>query len=252
MFEQSIVETRGISKPWALVAITGQLAAVGLALTIPLLHPEVLNAPRMLIAIVYRTPGNPPPEVRVEPTSGAPRSGGPSLPTPRAKPFVQPSTIPDGVQMIIDEPGAQLAQASMAGSSGIDAGPGVPSGAGTAFPTAAPPAAAVKPALKTAEPAPPVIQVSRGGRVQEALIIHRVIPVYPPLAKTARIQGLVRLEGIIARDGTIQQLRVISGHPLLVQPALDAVRRWRYKPTYLNDQPVEVIAPIDVNFILSN
>ena len=83
-------------------------------------------------------------------------------------------------------------------------------------------------------------------------MLHRVIPNYPPLAKSARIQGLVRLEGIIARDGTIQQLRVVGGHPLLVQSALDAVRQWRYKPTYLNDEPVEVIAPIDVNFILSN
>ena len=83
-------------------------------------------------------------------------------------------------------------------------------------------------------------------------MLNRVLPIYPPLAKAARIQGLVRLEGIIARDGTIQQLRVIGGHPLLVQAALDAVRRWRYRPTHLNGEPVEVIAPIDVNFILSN
>ena len=86
----------------------------------------------------------------------------------------------------------------------------------------------------------------------EAKIIKRAIPIYPPLAKQARISGVVRLEGIIAKDGTIQKLRVLSGHPLLVTAAVEAVRQWVYSPTQLNGQAVEVIAPIDVNFILNN
>ncbi len=251
MFEQSTVESRGASKPWALAAMTGQLAAVGLAMTIPLLYPEVLNAPRMLIAIVYRTQETPPPDVHVVASSGAPRSGGgPSLPTVR-KPFVAPSGIPSNVPVIIDPPGASFIPTFTGGGAGINVGPGVPFGTGIAIPTAAAPAttAPAKPVVKVAQT---IVRIPQGGRVQEARMLHRVLPVYPPLAKAARIQGLVRLEGIIARDGTIQQLHVVSGHPLLVQAALDAVRQWRYKPTLLNGEPVEVIAPIDVNFILSN
>lgn len=251
MFEQSVVEMRGASKPWALVAMTGQLAAVGLALTIPLMHPEVLNAPRMLIAIVYHSEQPPPADIHVAQSSGVPRPGGPALPAARARVFQQPSTIPANVVVIIDPLGAQLAPAFSRGGSGIDVGPGVPLGTGLGIPTAAPPPPVAAPPASKAPPAPPV-QIRKGGRVQEALMLHRILPVYPPLAKAARIQGLVRLEGIIATDGTIQQLRVVSGHPLLVQSALDAVRQWRYKPTHLNGEPVEVIAPIDVNFILSN
>ena len=99
------------------------------------------------------------------------------------------------------------------------------------------------------EPAKPV---RVGGTVLEAKMIKRVVPIYPPLAKQARVSGSVRLEGIIARDGTIRQLRVISGHALLVRAAMDAVRQWVYSPTLLNGQAVEVIAPIDVNFVLNN
>ena len=74
---------------------------------------------------------------------------------------------------------------------------------------------------------------------------------YPPLAKMARIQGTVRLEAIISKDGTIQDLKVIQGHPLLVKAALEAVQRWRYQPTLLNGEPVEVVTEIDVNYTLA-
>ncbi len=87
--------------------------------------------------------------------------------------------------------------------------------------------------------------------MQAAKIIKKVIPTYPPLARQARVSGTVQLVGIIAKDGTIQQLQVASGHPLLVKAALDAVRQWIYRPTLLNGQAVEVIAPIDVIFSLS-
>ncbi len=87
--------------------------------------------------------------------------------------------------------------------------------------------------------------------MQEAKLLRRVIPSYPPLARQARISGTVQLVGVIARDGTIEDLRVVSGHPLLVKAALDAVRQWVYKPTLLNGEPVEVICPIDVHFTLN-
>jgi protein TonB len=83
-----------------------------------------------------------------------------------------------------------------------------------------------------------------------AKLVRKVIPEYPPLAKTARIAGVVHLLGVIAKDGTIQNLQLISGHPLLARAALEAVGKWVYQPTLLNGQPVEVIAPIDVNFTL--
>ncbi len=99
-------------------------------------------------------------------------------------------------------------------------------------------------------PAPPGgvrrIRVSAG--VQEAKIINKVAPVYPPLARQARIQGTVKLHAIIGTDGTIEQLEVVSGHPLLIRAATDAVKQWRYKPTLLEDQPVMVETYIDVIF----
>ena len=82
-------------------------------------------------------------------------------------------------------------------------------------------------------------------------MIFAAHPEYPPLAKMARIQGTVRLDAVISKDGTIQDLKVISGHPLLVRAALDAVQRWRYQPTLLNGDAVEVATEIDVNFTLA-
>ena len=83
------------------------------------------------------------------------------------------------------------------------------------------------------------------------MLMRQTRPVYPPLARQARIQGTVKLQAIISRDGTIQQLQVMSGHPLLVPSALEAVKQWVYKPTLLNGEPVEVVTVIDVNFTLS-
>jgi len=78
-----------------------------------------------------------------------------------------------------------------------------------------------------------------------------VKPAYPPLAVQARISGTVRLAAIIGRDGTIQHLQVVSGHPLLTASAVEAVKHWSYQPTLLNGEAVEVITQIDVNFTLS-
>jgi protein TonB len=86
--------------------------------------------------------------------------------------------------------------------------------------------------------------------LQSALLIHQVKPVYPALARQARISGVVRLEAVIAEDGTIRELRVLSGHPLLAPNARDAVRQWRYRPTLLGGVPVPVFTHIDVHFKL--
>jgi protein TonB len=96
-----------------------------------------------------------------------------------------------------------------------------------------------------------VQRIRVGGNVQQAKLVRQPKPAYPPLAKQARIQGVVHLSAIIAKDGTIQKLEVIGGHPLLVPAALEAVKQWVYQPTLLNGEPVEVITQIDVNFTLS-
>lgn len=102
-------------------------------------------------------------------------------------------------------------------------------------------------------PAPPGVQRIRvGGNVQAANLVTKVTPLYPPLAKQARIQGTVRFNALIGKDGAIQSLQLVTGHPLLVAVSQDAVKQWVYRPTLLNGNPVEVVTVIDVNFTLSD
>jgi TonB family protein len=111
----------------------------------------------------------------------------------------------------------------------------------------------IVPPLLRIPPPPPRPRITRirvAAEVEAAKLIFHPQPEYPPLAIMARIQGTVRLDAVIAQDGTVQDLRVISGHPLLVRAALEAVPRWRYQPTLLNGSPVEVSTEIDVNFTL--
>jgi TonB family protein len=102
---------------------------------------------------------------------------------------------------------------------------------------------------KTMPATPGVIPV--GGRVQNNKLISSTQPVYPELAKSARIQGTVELAALIGPDGHVQQLSVVSGHPLLRQAALDAVKEWVYQPTLLNEKPVSVSTTVDIIFTLS-
>jgi protein TonB len=90
-----------------------------------------------------------------------------------------------------------------------------------------------------------------GGNVQQTKLLQHLEPVYPPLAQQARISGVVHLNAIIGKDGTVENLTVASGHPLLVPAAMQAVKQWVYAPTLLNGQPVEVVTQIEVNFTLS-
>ncbi len=90
-----------------------------------------------------------------------------------------------------------------------------------------------------------------GGNVQSAKLVHKVTPVYPPLARQARVQGTVRFAALLGKDGRVQGLFAESGHPLLVDAAMQAVREWTYQTTLLNGNPVEVLTAIDVNFTLA-
>jgi protein TonB len=107
--------------------------------------------------------------------------------------------------------------------------------------------------VRTAEAqpaAPPKPKPIRISSIELARLVHRVEPVYPPVAKLAHISGTVELTAIVGTDGHIRELRVLSGNPLLTKAALDAVSQWIYAPPVLNGERVEVIAPITVNFRL--
>jgi periplasmic protein TonB len=128
------------------------------------------------------------------------------------------------------------------------AGPIGPALSGSmALPPVTPPKPIAQPAPRPAPAGP--IRVTSG--VTAAKLVFGPAPVYPRIAVTARSQGIVKLEAIIAEDGSIRDLRVVSGPPLLVNAALEAVRQWRYHPTLLNGAAVQVLTEIDVNFTLS-
>jgi protein TonB len=107
------------------------------------------------------------------------------------------------------------------------------------------------PPLQTAEVPKPPERIRIRPNIQAGLLIHEVEPVYPLFARQARITGVVRLTAIIGPDGKIQSLELISGHPVLVRAAMDAVKQWVYKPTYFNGVAVEVLTEVIVNFHLS-
>lgn len=106
------------------------------------------------------------------------------------------------------------------------------------------------PAPPPAHVAPKLQMIRVGGKVIAAQALYQPPPVYPPLAIMARVQGTVVLQAIIGKDGAVQDLKVLSGHALLIRAAMDAVRSWRYQPTLLNGEPVDVLTEISVNFTL--
>ena len=124
-----------------------------------------------------------------------------------------------------------------------DPGPSVPFGESTHGP---------KPPEERESEARPVKPLRISKPIEAAILIHRVEPIYPPLARQTRRDGRVELHAIIATDGTIQSLEVVSGDPMFLQSALAAVREWRYRPTILNGQPVEVDTHITVIYTLAH
>jgi periplasmic protein TonB len=107
------------------------------------------------------------------------------------------------------------------------------------------------PVLPAPAPAAAVAHPLRLSHMSEGNLIRKVQPTYPALARSARIQGTVVLQAVISRQGTIENLSVVNGHPMLVAAAIDAVRQWRYRPYILNNEPVEVETQITVNFSLN-
>jgi len=249
MFEQTFVEGVGKTrKTWTvLLSFVGQVVVIGVMILIPMIYFDALPAGQLTSFLVAPPPPPPPPP----PPAAAPKI---VKIIPRqfdAGRLMAPKEIPKQVAMIKEE---ELPPPSAGGVVGGVPG-GVPGGAAGgviggiigSVPSAAPPP---PPPPKVAKPVVPQ-RIRVGGQVQAAKLIRQPRPIYPPLAKQARIQGHVILTAIIGKDGTIQNLTVVSGHPLLVPAALEAVKQWVYQPTLLNGEPVEVVTEIDVNFTLS-
>lgn len=129
--------------------------------------------------------------------------------------------------------------------------PGIPTGPGVAVPCAAciPLVDSRPQPVRPAEAHPHTPRIIKT-QLEQAMLVQRVEPQYPPLARQIHREGTVELHAIIGTDGTIQSLQVVSGDALFVQSALDAVRQWRYRPTVLDGQPVEVETYITVSYVL--
>ena len=244
MFEDSLVESGGRLKgkrgTTTALSFIVQILLIGVLVLLPLVFTEALPKQQLMTFLVAPPPPPPPP------------------PPPAATPEIKivkrtteldngelrtPTKIPKKIQMIKeDEPPPSSGVAGVVGGvpGGVPGGAvgGVLGGIISGTPTAVPKVAT-----------PQRIRVSQG--VSQGLLIHQVKPSYPPLARQARIQGVVVLQAVIGKDGAIQGLKVVSGHPMLAPAALEAVKQWRYKPYFLNGEPVEVDTTINVNFTLA-
>lgn len=239
MFEQSLlIDHAGARKTATFaVSLTAQILAAGVLFVAPLFYREVLPVLRVPEIVPVLTKWQRP-EAPVSELHSAARSKGLALPSVFRPPVVIRSDYPQSGLVVVD-----LDAPGLPGTPGIAA---FPIGSSATLPGFQSPRPTTPDVVK-----PPETPVRVGGDVQLARLIRQVLPAYPQTARQLRISGTVRLLGIIAKDGTIQRLQVLSGHPLLRQAALDAVSQWVYRPTVLNGQPVEVEAPIDVIFTLS-
>jgi periplasmic protein TonB len=253
MFEQSLLEGSGkTNKPWTvLLSFMLQVFMVGIAVLLPLYFTDSLPKTQLTQLLVVPPPPPPPPP----PPAAAPVKVVKVIPRQfDAGRLMAPKQIPKEIAVIKEDEMPPPSSGAVGVVGGVPGG--VPGGAPggviggiiSSVPQAAPP-----PPPPVKEAPKPVVpkQIRVGGNVQSAKLIRQPKPVYPPLAKQARIQGTVRFNAVIGRDGTIQQLQLVSGHPLLAPSAQEAVRQWVYQPTLLNGEPVEVVTVIDVNFTLS-
>jgi protein TonB len=240
MFEDSLIESGNKLKDKRLsttiISFLGQFGLIGILILIPLIYTDALPKTQLMTFLVAPPPPPPPP------------------PPPAAAPKVvkiqsevingqlrTPTKIPQKIQMIKEEE----APPDLGGVSGGVPG-GVPGGSAGGV------MGSILSSTNVAVPkvaAPQRVRVSSG--VFAGLLIKRVQPTYPPLAKQARIQGHVLLQAEISKEGTIQNLQLISGHPMLAPAAIEAVKQWRYKPYLLNGEPVAVETQVDVNFSLT-
>ena len=259
MFEQSMIP-KGKRKTSAMVlAVLGQLVAIAFIVLVPLMFVQALPTADLEAMLVAPPPPPPPPP----PPAPAAVHAAPRHIVPvrqfDANALVAPKTVPKQVAVIQDLPADTAAQATANGVVGGVPG-GVPGGVVggveggvlgsllNSAPLAPPPPPPPPKAAAPAVPTPKMIHV--GGNVEAAKLLSGPKPAYPAIAREARVSGTVDLKAIIGKDGKVQNLTVTDGNPLLVGAAMDAVRKWVYKPTYLNGLPVSVATEIEVTFNL--
>lgn len=248
-FQSSMLEYNRMKsgKKWVnmLVSLTINCTVVIIPIFLALYFTDTLDLKQFASTFLVAPPPPPPPPpppavvqvVRVKPMAKLMESGK----------LVAPRVIPKEVKIIKEDPLAPDIGGGVAGGvpGGVAGGSmggvigGVIGGVSTAVPLAP----------KREGPKAPV---RVGGRVKEPKLIQRVDPVYPALAKQTHMQGSVVIDAIIDEHGNVSQMQVVSGPPLLIQAALDAVRRWKYEPTYLNEEPVPVQLNVTVTFRLND
>jgi periplasmic protein TonB len=238
MFEDSTFESNGRirtrSRAWMMAALVFNGSILLALILIPLIYPEAL--PRQVMSLLLEAPRPPAPQQpdapprQTERFHGVPQMEGATLIAPRRIPIaIAQITGPEapapmnGLPMGSDADGNAAAQEAFQAQRRVSVAPAAPKGP---------------------------VHLSSG--VVSGLVLKKTTPIYPPIAVAARVEGTVVLAATISAGGTIQNLRVVSGHPMLQQAALDAVSNWRYRPFLLNGQPVEVETTINVIFTLNH
>jgi protein TonB len=242
MFEDSLFDSgagRVSRKTWPkLISLVIEVCAIGVLVLLPLIYTQAL--PKQQLMSFLETPSPPPDRAPVQTA----RSQSQAQPRVRERDddvLHEPGYIPRTTSMTPDEPVTAEAPPNMDGLVPGGVPGGVPNAVLTAIVRAVPPT--------IAKPAPPQkLRISSG--VATGMLVLQVRPQYPRLAMQAHVQGTVVLQAVIGKDGTVHDLRVISGHPLLAPAAIEAVKQWRYRPYLLNNEPVEVDTQVNVNFTL--
>ncbi|HKM47151.1 MAG TPA: energy transducer TonB [Terriglobales bacterium] len=241
MFEDSLIESGNRFKTKRLsttiFSFTLQVGLICILILIPLIYTDALPKTQLMTFLVAPPPPPPPPPPPVAAVKVVKMQS--ELINGQLR---QPTKIPQRVQMIKEEEAPPDL-----GAGGVPGGVpgGIPGGSAGGVIGGIVSSTANLPKVAT----PQRIRVSSG--VSTGLLIRKVTPNYPPLAKQARIQGAVVLQAEISKEGTIQNLQLISGHPMLAPAAIEAVKQWRYKPYLLNGEPVAVETQVVVNFSLS-
>jgi periplasmic protein TonB len=241
MFADSLLQVSWAQRSrrnWTtLTSFALQAVVISLLLLLPLLKTVGLPTARTVSTPI--SAGRP----DIKPTTNEPHGRSRSAAQPDAViiPFVQPGRIPTGINRGPDNAAPQPPGGVDDGIAGIGL-PGTPNGPPLAI-------TGTRPVLPAAPAS--ITRAFRTSNILEGSLIRRVQPVYPPLARSARIQGPVVLAAVISKAGDIKNLQVLKGHPMLVQAAIDAVSQWRYRPYILNGEAIEVETQITVNFILS-
>jgi periplasmic protein TonB len=249
LFSDVLLETNDLQRHRrtlsAVLSFVVQCLLLGVLLIVPLMFTDVLPQQQLLTFLMAPPPPPPPPPAASVAAARVVKVVESDILNGRLR---APSRIPQNVQMIReDEAPPDLSGGGVPG--GVPGGiPGGQLGGVIGGILSSTPSATAVPKLVTPA-APKRVRVSQG--VTEGRLIHKVEPQYPALARSARIQGQVVLAAIISKSGEIQNLVLVSGHPLLAPTAIEAVKKWRYRPYLLNGEPVEVETTITVNFELS-